>query len=369
MRKKRHLRRNILLVCEGQSTEYHYFSALRKIALEAEIWDVIDIHPKPITEEETLSEKKPIKRKNRKLNDRPVGEADEIELTYNWSATPARFVKEARDRMKGDTYVEAWAIFDKDGHPAHQDAFNLAAEPIEGKQVNIAFSSISIETWILLHFELNLTAFAKPSCKKGAKKYITCGKKDNKEDGDCEGKLCVAGYLRKNGYAEKYTKKVKEAEEFLSDLAVDIKRDIAMKNASRLRWEQTKGSASIERSIYDLNPFTNVDVLVRRLTGEVETFEWCEFGSMYKLDQMEITVTASDSRLLLCIVNKNNMPRVVSEHDISICIIRGNESKQWFPKKGEHILVFNQAKIFELPLAETLEIRTTSKCVCFVHGR
>ena len=40
-------RRNILIVCEGENTEPLYFHFLRTAALEAGVWQNIEIKPKP----------------------------------------------------------------------------------------------------------------------------------------------------------------------------------------------------------------------------------------------------------------------------------------------------------------------------------
>lgn len=54
-----------------------------------------------------------------------------------------------------EDYDESWVIFDKDGYTKHSEAFKLARQ----HNIKIAFSSISIETWILSHFERNKIAF------------------------------------------------------------------------------------------------------------------------------------------------------------------------------------------------------------------
>ena len=48
-----------------------------------------------------------------------------------------------------------WVVFDKDGYTKHAEAFSLA----ERKDINIAFSSICFETWVLMHFEYTTAAF------------------------------------------------------------------------------------------------------------------------------------------------------------------------------------------------------------------
>ncbi len=52
---------------------------------------------------------------------------------------------------------EVWAVFDKDGYTKHHEAFDIA----KSNNVNIAFSSISFEFWVLLHFEYTTRPFNK----------------------------------------------------------------------------------------------------------------------------------------------------------------------------------------------------------------
>jgi hypothetical protein len=99
--------------------------------------------------------------------------------------------------LEDGTYSEVWAVFDKDGHPNHEEAFNLASTDIAGKKVNIAFTSIAFEYWILLHFESNDTAFVKSMCRQG-KEYYYCGLESHADD--CIGAKCVCGRIVTTGY-------------------------------------------------------------------------------------------------------------------------------------------------------------------------
>jgi hypothetical protein len=54
-------------------------------------------------------------------------------------------------------YDEVWVVFDKNGYTQHRQAFEKAQQ----NNINIAFSSIAFENWVLLHFERNQTPFGK----------------------------------------------------------------------------------------------------------------------------------------------------------------------------------------------------------------
>jgi hypothetical protein len=68
--------------------------------------------------------------------------------------TAKELVKEAANLRELDK-DELWVVFDKDGYTKHPEAFSSA----KSKNVNIAFSSICFETWILMHFEYTTAAF------------------------------------------------------------------------------------------------------------------------------------------------------------------------------------------------------------------
>jgi len=125
-RKKRSLRRTVFIACEGRNTEPIYFE---KIAEEIEDRGIFSVTIYPDRSDDT-----------------PVSHA-------------LGLVLEARSRI--DDFDEVWVVFDRNGYTKHKEAFELAAESVNGKFVHIAFSSIAFELWVLLHFEKSNTAFAK----------------------------------------------------------------------------------------------------------------------------------------------------------------------------------------------------------------
>lgn len=76
--------------------------------------------------------------------------------------SPLGLVNEAKARIKlakrdRNPYDEVWIAFDKDGHSNIPQAFNDAKQA----NINIAFSNICFEYWILLHFEYTTKGFRK----------------------------------------------------------------------------------------------------------------------------------------------------------------------------------------------------------------
>ncbi|HRK05993.1 MAG TPA: RloB family protein [Chlorobiota bacterium] len=71
--------------------------------------------------------------------------------------SPLGVVRETIDRKRRGRGIDkidiAWAVFDRDRHPNLSDAFSEASNA----DVNIAFSSICFEYWVLLH-HVNTTA-------------------------------------------------------------------------------------------------------------------------------------------------------------------------------------------------------------------
>jgi uncharacterized C2H2 Zn-finger protein len=79
----------------------------------------------------------------------------EIEMYQPNDFSPLGLFKEAKKKIreanKEYPYYSIWIVFDKDDHKEINRTFNLAEQnrPI----IEIAFSNISFEYWILLHFE------------------------------------------------------------------------------------------------------------------------------------------------------------------------------------------------------------------------
>jgi hypothetical protein len=191
----------ILILCEGDQSEPNYFKGikqferegLRNIALEVEIGK---------TEKNT-----------------PFELVQEI-------------VKKQKDeKKKRNAYDELWVVFDKDGHPKMNETFQAAKK--EG--VKIAFSSISFEFWILLHFEKTTKAFSK--CDQ----LIT--------------------YIESQNHMKEYEKNLTDVYNKTKD-----KLEIAFHNAEFVR-NQMK-TANSGANVFTLNTYTNVDDLVKRLLNK-----------------------------------------------------------------------------------------------------
>ena len=105
---------------------------------------------------------------------------------------PLKWVLYAR-KILSEGVDESWAVYDKDEHPKHEEAFVEANRIIDGKKVNIAFSSRSFEYYLLLHFEYIYYRFEETECGeriKGNKHIYECGT-GKYPDKDCGGRVCI----------------------------------------------------------------------------------------------------------------------------------------------------------------------------------
>jgi hypothetical protein len=258
------LRKTLLIVCEGEGTEPTYFDGLRDKFINALPDYKIIISPKPRREKEEEAQAKQVTRRGGRS--RQVKEATNKDIYIpppipeKYGAQPTRYVWEAQQGLIDNTYDEVWAVFDKDGHPDRERAFYLANQLVNEKCVNIAFSSISFETWVLMHYEYNTTQFEKSQCRT-KKESHQCGQGTHKDD--CAGKLCITGYLKQNGHVPKENEIKKVSYSDLEKLTF-----AALLRAKNLR------QANTILPEYDSLSYTTVDRLVFKLLHLQDDFKW-----------------------------------------------------------------------------------------------
>ena len=237
-KKKRIPRTTIFIACEGSNTEPIYFERIKEKVEDSNLL-AITIYP---------------------------DQSEENPKTHALG-----LVEVARNRI--DDFDEVWAVFDKNGYTKHEEAFALANRKINGKKVNIAFSSIAFEHWVLLHFEKNNTAYEKS-------KHI----EDNK-------------FKTNETYYPDYSKRA----------TVDIypmlqsRTKTAIQNASWLRFRQKNELET--KPIYEINPYTDVDVLVRRLLDIEEVIEWSGIGERLDFKKVQVMLNLENNDLRAEIYN------------------------------------------------------------------
>ncbi len=267
----------IRIICEGEKTEPLFFTSLcAKYKKVNEGMDIRTIpQPRiPDDNEDSSIERHGYHGKSRKVNGH-VEDKDPDEIT---GVPPLKWVLYAKKQLS-EGIDEAWAVYDKDEHPKQKEAFEEANEEIDGKKVNIAFTSRSFEYYLLLHFEYLYKAFEETECGTyvhGKKQYYKCGSHQNPKQ-DCHGEKCINGYAREKGYWQES----KTSESTFPLVEKYLRKGIV--NACKLRKES---DAQTDAPFYERNPYTNADKLVGRLIH----VDGIEYGDVYenKLLKMQL---------------------------------------------------------------------------------
>lgn len=113
-------RYKIVVVCEGEKTEPHYFTGLQHDLRNS----LVDIAVVPGAGDP------------RSVVERAVAERNKLQ----------RGARRTRDSF--DSYFAVWAVFDRDEHPRYAQAVDMA----KGNEVNLATSNPCFELWLFLHF-------------------------------------------------------------------------------------------------------------------------------------------------------------------------------------------------------------------------
>jgi RloB-like protein len=281
-RKKRLSKTNIFIACEGTQTEYWYFKAIKEILDEADDF-ALTIYPDKNDKEE--SSRKHVK-------------TDTIHTDHN------SLCKKAIEKLSNNFCDEAWLVFDKDGHAGIENTFQEAQK----QGINIAFSSISFEHWVLLHFEKNATSFVKSDCKDSKKHYLYCG--TNQHEADCQGTRCVAGHIRLKKYIANYDKSG-------GNLYTQIgkRQSVAFENAAWLRWRQQDEIQKTGGKIYTINPYSDVDILLKRLFKIEEHIIWGNLNETASFSLFSLKVTGDAFKIHLTIKNNGKSSEKLTTHN------------------------------------------------------
>lgn len=290
---------NIVIVCEGSETEAPYFEALKEEVQRVNPQKYAKILIVPIVDEQVRPSVSRTDKKKRTLKPAErtywYHQEESQELYDEYCAQPVKYVREAELFMQIDGFVEAWAVFDHDNiDVCHRRKAFEHAESIDN--LNIAFSSVAFEEWILSHFERNHKAFEKAQCKERGK-AIDCGK--NHGIG-CNGNRCLAGYLRKQLYLPDYEKN----DHSLFD-TLRSRFNIAQINAAWMRHLQ-------DGPVYERNPYTDVDKLVARMLEVHTDYEWIRLGEVFTYMGAKIKVTKDEYGVRIhidgdCLLAKENL--------------------------------------------------------------
>jgi len=202
---------------------------------------------------------------------------------------PVKMVKEAKEH-KG-SFSEIWVVFDKD---RERDILNEKAIALALKsKIKIAFSSISFEHWIILHFEKSTFAFQRSDCESRSTNAVPviCV---------CGGTICASTYIKQNYYPTFYKAKSKLFDELKSN-SVN-----AIENAAWLRLHKSPFT-----DIHTLNPYSDVDILLAELLNESKV-EYHSIGQMFNFNTANILVRSHsrNGNSILVTLNINNQGAV-----------------------------------------------------------
>ncbi|WP_329806395.1 RloB family protein [Flavobacterium facile] len=338
-----HFRKTILIVCEGARTEPDYFKEFRDIIIEKDKTIFITIDPIPkddkIKEEEEIAQKIREGGRSRTLKN-PQIQFPDLEVEEEYLTQPIYYVRKAQLGLVDSVYDEVWAVYDKDGHAAHEQAFDLTNNVIEGKKVNVAFNSIAFEYWVLLHFESNSTAFQKSMCRTNLpndkKDYHFCG--ENTHALDCQGVSCVCGRIVNQNYLSYIGGK----KEFLfSDYFGNVNH--AIENAVILR----NSYIGNQTPIYDLNPYTNTYRIVFKLLQLPETdYTWFDFTEVQSVDFFSYSFEIQNPIVKISVINTELQRNFLNVNDI--CLISSNGDK--LDCGIRHLMDSNENYNFEIDL-------------------
>lgn len=306
--------KTILIVCEGEGTEPNYFNKLRDILIDENLNVSIEIKPRP-KEESVIEELFKLRPGGKKRIIQDIdNQLHESVIEEKYKAQPTRYVREAQKGLEDGTYEEVWAVFDKDGHPRHLEAFELADVKINDKKVNIAFNSLAFEFWILLHFENNNTAFEKSMCRID-KKPLLCGAKIH--DDDCKGEKCISGRI----VSQKHLKYENDRKEFDFRIFHPHVND-AIIRANKLR----KLYYGNEIPVYKLNPYTSTDKLVYKLLNlRRYDLNWFDFSETQHIHNLNITFSFKEKILQIDIAKLIERTEII--HGETFCLFDAEGNK------------------------------------------
>lgn len=308
---------SMLLICEGNHTEPNFFGGMIEDFKAKEIINFeIEIKPKPTISESDNDldlNRGGVKRKKRTLNNTTEEQQRVEEINYFPGEQPLNWVKAGIEAL--NVYNEVWVFFDKDGHPKTKEAFEMAREEkVDGKKINIGFSSRCFEYYLLLHFELIYNAFEKSECngkeypkRKRKSKTISyhCMTDRAVEGKACQGDKCINGYARLKEYWQD------SKGSFSMYTLVKDKLWVGICNAHSIRWQS---NLQENNDYYERNPYVDVDKFVCRLM-EYSTIEPTE---LYTIAEgiNAYTIKRKDDIITLTLENKS--PIIIPKGNIKV---------------------------------------------------
>jgi len=250
-KRKRKPPTTIYIVCEGKNTEPNYFERIKEEVEDDNLY-AITVYPDKTDDQHKTD---------------PIG-----------------LITEAQNNIH--IFDEVWVVFDKDGYTKHKDALKQANQSINGKRVNIAFSSIAFEHWVLLHFK---------KCKKPFNKSR---------------EIIVEKFTDNEAYFPDYTKS--------SNIDIYPKlKSLTSKAIENAAWLRCVMRDKIARNpVYETNPYTDVDVFVKRLFNINENVVFQRVGEDFSIGQINFLAQVRKGKITLQITNGKDVGIVTNEIEL-----------------------------------------------------
>ena len=257
----------MVIVCEDSVVTPTYLREIRAEVLPLGLWSEIAIYPIPPDETATAKNINPQK-SPRKIRALLAGDggaaATALDIEEQYRAVPIRYVREAQLRMLGEGYNEGWAVYDLDGHPAQEQAHKLSlTEPV----IKLAFSSVAIEHWFHLHFVRDATSYLK------------------------------SAHVPLDAHIPGYAKNTKGGIDVYRHTRPNL--EIAFENAGWLRTI----NASNPAPFYTINPYVDMDRLIKRLYGKEEEIRWGQLGAHLSIRNLNVIAERAGTTTTITIVN------------------------------------------------------------------
>ena len=139
-------------------------------------------------------------------------------------------------------------------------------------------------------------SFAKSDCKDDKKHYLYCG--TGKHEADCQGTKCVAGHIRRKEYITNYDKSNGNLYARIGD-----RQAVAFENAAWLRWKKQKDLHAANGQIYAINPYSDVDILLKRLFKIEQNIVWGNLNETISFGRFSVYVSINAQNIQLQIMN------------------------------------------------------------------
>lgn len=312
---------DVVIVCEGSTTEYNYFCEIRDFITQnitSPTFSSILVIPSNTDAVKSKSGRKTREMAPDASQWRYYMLSEDNENDYQeYRAQPVRYVREAELFLLKKNYDEAWAVYDWDEKPGQNQKKHSKVQPILQRnqgRLFVAFSSYSFEEWILAHFERNTKKFSTSDCSDILGHSYMCGSASADTQYDCHGEKCIAGYLREQGYIPIYSKSDKNLFSTYTLKEGKVSRK-AIFNASWLRFKGSRFSS---------DAYTDVDYLVSKLIDDNYCCEWFSLGESFSFSGTNLQIDKDGT--LLKVKNIGKMSFVLTSSNISLTDANGDKN-------------------------------------------